>query len=261
MWGYVWSFLEFPSSFLVQSRRSSQATADHNVHDWSDDHSVTSELDKLDMTNVDFTPPSSQAEKSKKTSFHSRDKDTYSSKSTQGNALKLGSKKSSGRTDQSKSSKSRYQREKPPGSEFEITRVVVRSSEPDYFADMEPAVSFKAKDSKGSFIQSHPGALSSKLAMVEDSSQVWETSSLPTFVVKTQPRFHDHSNEVGQNEAKQKMSGSYRFPTADWQGCSLFVSLFVCVFCYICNEVMRFFIWVTKGSFSFFWLCVCQANN
>ena len=259
--GYVWSFLEFPSSFLVQSRRSSQATADHNVHDWSDDHSVTSELDKLDMANVDFTPPSSQAEKSKKTSFHSCNKDTYSSKSTQGNALKLGSKKSSGRTDQSKSSKSRHQREEPPGSEFEITRVVFRSSEPDYFADMEPAVSFKAKDSKGSVIQSHPGTLSSKLAMVQDSSQVWWTSCLPTFVVKTQPRFQDYSNEVGQNEAKQKMSGSYRFPTADWQGCSLFVSLFVCVFCYICNEVVWFFIWVTKGSFSFFRLCVCQAIN
>lgn len=168
----VRSFIEFPLSFHVQSRRSSQATADHNVHDWSDDHSVTSELDKLDMTNVDFTPPSSQAEKFKRTSSHSRDKDTYSSKSTQGNALKLGSKKSPGRTDKSKSSKSRNQSDEPPGSEFEITRVVVRSNEPDYFADMEPAVSFKAKDSKGSVLQSHPGGLSSKLAMVEDSSQV-----------------------------------------------------------------------------------------
>ena len=171
----VTSFIEFPLSFHVQSRRSSQATADHNVHDWSDDHSVTSELDKLDMTNVDFTPPSSQAEKFKRTSSHSRDtysRDTYSSKSTQGNALKLGSKKSPGRTDKSKSSKSRNQSDEPPGSEFEITRVVVRSNEPDYFADMEPAVSFKAKDSKGSVLQSHPGGLSSKLAMVEDSSQV-----------------------------------------------------------------------------------------
>lgn len=154
------------------SRRSSQATADHNVHDWSDDHSVTSELDKLDMTNVDFTPPSSQAEKLKRTSFHSRDKDTYSSKSTQGNALKLGSKKSSGRTDKSKSSKSRHKSDEPLESEFEVTRVSVRSSEPDYFADMEPAVSFKAKDSKGSALQSHTRGLSSKLAMVEDSSQV-----------------------------------------------------------------------------------------
>ena len=124
------------------------------------------------MTNVDFTPPSSQAEKFKRTSFHSRDKDTYSSKSTHGNALKLGSKKASGRTDKSKSSKSRRQSDEAHGSEFEIMRVVVRSSEPDYFADMEPAVSFKAKDSKGSLLQSNPGGLSSKLAMVEDSSQV-----------------------------------------------------------------------------------------
>ena len=123
------------------------------------------------MTNVDFTPSSSQAEKFNRTTFHSRDKDSYSSKSkasTQGNALKLGSKKSSGRTEKSKPSKS----DEPPGSEFEITRVVVRSSEPDYFADMEPAVSFKAKDSKDSLAHSHPGGLSSKLAMVEDSSQV-----------------------------------------------------------------------------------------
>ena len=121
---------------------------------------------------MDFTPPSPQAEKFNRTSFHSRDKDTSPSKSIQGNALKLGSKKSSGRTDKSKPSKSRHQTNVPAGSEFEITQVVVRSSEPDYFADMEPAVSFKAKDSKGSLLQSHPGGLSSKLAMVEDSSQV-----------------------------------------------------------------------------------------
>ena len=125
------------------------------------------------MTNVDFTAPSSQAEKFNRTSFNSRDKDSYSTKSTQGNALKLGARKYSGRTDKSKPSKSRHHSDEPPGSEFEITRVVVRSSEPDYFADMEPAVSFKAKDSKGSVLQSHPGSgLSSKLAMVEDSSQV-----------------------------------------------------------------------------------------
>ena len=124
------------------------------------------------MTNVEFTPPSSEAEKFKRTSFNSRDKDTYSSKSTQGNALKLGSKKPSGRTDKLKHSKSRHQSDEPPGSEFEIPRVVVRSSEPDYFADMEPAVSFKAKGSKDSVLQSHPGRLSSKLTMVEDSSQV-----------------------------------------------------------------------------------------
>lgn len=168
----VRSFLEFPLSFHVQSRRSSQATADHNVQYWSDDHSFISDHDKLDMTNVDFTPPSSQAEKFNRTSFHTRDKDSYSSKSTRGNALKLGSKKSSGRTDKSKPSKSRHQSDEPPGSELEIPRVVVRSSEPDYFADMEPAVSFKANDSKGSVLQSHTGGLSSKLAMVEDSSQV-----------------------------------------------------------------------------------------
>lgn len=133
------------------------------------------------MSNVDYTPSSSQAEKFNRTSFHSRDKDSYSFKSkgsTQGNALKLGSKKSSGRTEKSKPSKSRHQSDEPPGSEFEITRVVVRSSEPDYFADMEPAVSFKARNSKDSVLQSHPGGLSSKLAMVEDSSQVWLTGSL-----------------------------------------------------------------------------------
>jgi len=154
------------------SRRSSQATADHNVQYWSDDHSVTSEHDKLDMTNVDFTYSSSQAEKFNTTSFNSRNKDSSISKSTQGNALKLGFKKSLGGTDKSKPSKSRHQSDEPPGSEFEITRVVTHSSEPDYFADMEPVVSFKAKDSKGSLLQSHTGRLSSKLAMVEDTSEV-----------------------------------------------------------------------------------------
>lgn len=129
------------------------------------------------MNNVDFNP-SSQAEKFNRTSFHSRDKDSYSSKSTaaQGNALKLGSKKSSSKADKSKPSKSRHQRNEPPGSEFEITRVVVTSSEPDYFADMEPSVSFKAKDSKDLPVHSHTGGLSSKLAMVEDTSQVKLTS-------------------------------------------------------------------------------------
>lgn len=126
------------------------------------------------MNNVDFTPSSSRREKFNKAPFHSRDKDSYSSKSaaTQGNALKLGSKKTSSKTDKSKPSKSRHQSDDPPGSEFEITRVVVKSSEPDYFADMEPSVSFNAKGSKDSPVHSHAGGLSSKLAMVEDTSQV-----------------------------------------------------------------------------------------
>lgn len=119
------------------------------------------------MTNVDFTHSSSQVEKFNRTPFNSRNKDSSISKSTQGNALKL-----------AKPSKSRHQSDEPPGSEFEITRAITHSSEPDYFADMEPVVSFKAKDSKGSLLQSHTGILSSKLAMVQDTSQVQYTGSL-----------------------------------------------------------------------------------
>lgn len=130
------------------------------------------------MTNVDFTHSSSQVEKFNRTPFNSRNKDSSISKSTQGNALKLGFKKSLGGTDKSKPSKSRHQSDEPPGSEFEITRAITHSSEPDYFADMEPVVSFKAKDSKGSLLQSHTGILSSKLAMVQDTSQVQYTGSL-----------------------------------------------------------------------------------
>lgn len=126
------------------------------------------------MNNVDFTSSSSQTEKFNRTSFNSRDKDSHSSKSTatHSNALKLGSKKSSGNRDKSKPSNPRHQSDFPPGSEFEITQITVRSTEPDYFADMEPSVSFKAKDSKASPVHSHSGGLSSKLAMVEETSQV-----------------------------------------------------------------------------------------
>ena len=49
---------------------------------------------------------------------------------------------------------------------------------------------------------------------------------------KKQPRFHGHGNEVGQNETKQKMSGSYRFPTADKVVLCLFVCLFACFVIY-----------------------------
>ena len=142
---------------------------------------MTSDHDKLDMNNVDFT------EKFNRTSSHSRDKDNHSSKSTastHSNALKLGPKKSTSKTEKSsskmekssskteKSSKTRHPSGEPPGSEFDIMRVAVRSSEPDYFADMEPSVNFKERDSKHLPLHSHPGGLSSKLAMVEDTSQV-----------------------------------------------------------------------------------------
>ena len=84
--------------------------------------------------------------------------------------MKLGSKKTSSKDD--KPSKARQQRNKLPGSEFEITGIPIRSTEPDYFTDMEPAVSFKAKDSKVIPVHSYSEQLSSKLAMVDDMSQV-----------------------------------------------------------------------------------------
>lgn len=156
----------------VTSSRSSQATADH-VNYWSDEHSVASDQDKHDVINVNFTSPSSQTDKFNKTLLHSRDKDTYTSKSTtktHGSVLKLGSKKTSREAD--KSSKARQQSDETPGGEFDIIRVPFRSTEPDYFADMEPSVNFKAKDSKASSMPSYSEQLSSKLAMVEDTSQV-----------------------------------------------------------------------------------------
>ena len=133
------------------------------------------------MNNVNFNT-SSQTDKFNRSSPDSRDKESYSSKSSASihtNALKLGTKKSSSKTD--KSSKTRRQSDERPGSEFEITRIVVRSSEPDYFADMEPSVSFKVKDSENLPGQSQAGGLSSKLAMVEDTSQVWLTGSFLVF--------------------------------------------------------------------------------
>ncbi|RMX46617.1 hypothetical protein pdam_00020965 [Pocillopora damicornis] len=156
----------------VTSSRSSQATAEHGVNYWSDDQSVTSEQDKLEMNNVDVNI-SLQAGKSNEPSSLSRNKESYPSKSsapTHSNALKLGSKKSSTKTE--KSSKSRRRSEERLGSEFEITRIEVRSREPDYFADMEPSVTFKEKNSDVQPGKSQGAGLSSKLAMVEDTSQV-----------------------------------------------------------------------------------------
>lgn len=140
---------------------------------WSDDQSVTSEQDKLEMNNVDVNI-SLQAGKSNEPSSLSRNKESYPSKSsapTHSKALKLGSKKSSTKTE--KSSKSRRRSEERLGSEFEITRIEVRSREPDYFADMEPSVTFKEKNSDVQPGKSQGAGLSSKLAMVEDTSQVW----------------------------------------------------------------------------------------
>lgn len=156
----------------VTSSRSSQATAEHGVNYWSDDQSVTSEQDKLEMNNVDVNI-SLQAGKSNEPSSLSRNKESYPSKSsapTHSNALKLGSKKSSTKTE--KSSKSRRRSEERLGSEFEITQIEVRSREPDYFADMEPSVTFKEKNSDVQPGKSQGAGLSSKLAMVEDTSQV-----------------------------------------------------------------------------------------
>lgn len=119
---------------------------------------------------MDFSSPSTRTDKFNRTSLTSLDKNTSAPKitaGTHGSAMKLGSKKTS-----SKPSKARQQRNKLPGSEFEITEIPIRSTEPDYFADMEPAVSFKAKDSKVIPVHSYSEQLSSKLAMVDDMSQV-----------------------------------------------------------------------------------------
>ena len=164
--------------FCFQSSRSSQVTADQ-VYYWSDDHSVASDQDKHEVNNVDFTASSSPTGKFSKTVSHSRDKDTSTSKFTavsHGSAMKLGTKKTSNKTD--RTAKSRQPTTDLPGSEFDIMQVAVRSSEPDYFADMEPAVSFKAKDSKIVRLESHADQLSSKLAMLEDTSQVCVIASL-----------------------------------------------------------------------------------
>lgn len=120
-----------------------------------------------------LTSSTSHTDKNSRVLSNSRDKDTSAPKSkvtTLGSSLKLGTKQTSITTD--KSTKATHQGDDPPGSEFDITRVVVPLSEPDYFADMEPAVSFKAKDSKVVPVHSHSEKLSSKLAMVEDTSQV-----------------------------------------------------------------------------------------
>ena len=106
---------------------------------------------------MDFISSPSHADKFNRTFSHSRAKDTSASKLTtvsHGSALKLGSKKATNKTD--KSSKApRKPRVEAPGSEFDVMQVAVRSNEPDYFADMEPAVSFKAKDSKVIPMHSH----------------------------------------------------------------------------------------------------------
>lgn len=165
--------MSFFSSFCFQSSRSSQVTAEHANY-WSDEHSVTSDQDKHDTSNVDFTSSPSHTDKFNRTLSHSRDKDTSASKLTavsHGSALKLGSKKATNKTDKS-SMALRQPKVEAPGSEFDIMQVAVRSNEPDYFADMEPAVSFKAKDSKVVPMHSHSEQLSSKLAMVEDTAQV-----------------------------------------------------------------------------------------
>ena len=122
---------------------------------------------------MDFTSSSSpQTDKFNRTISHSREQNTSSKSTTatHGSALKLGAKKPTSKTD--KSSKARHPSDEPPGNEFDVTRIPVLSSEPDYFADMEPSVSFKAKDSKTIPVHPHSEQLSSKLAMVEDTSQV-----------------------------------------------------------------------------------------
>ena len=158
---------------VFQSSRSSQVTAEA-INYWSDEQSFTNDQDKHDINNVDFCSPSTRTDKFNRTSLTSLDKNTSAAKitttGTHGSALKLGSKKTSSKDD--KPSKARQQRNKLPGSEFEITGIPIRSPEPDYFADMEPAVSFKAKDSKVIPVHSYSEQLSSKLAMVDDMSQV-----------------------------------------------------------------------------------------
>lgn len=122
---------------------------------------------------MDFSSPSTRTDKFNRTSLTSLDKNTSAAKittGTHGSAMKLGSKKTSSKDD--KPSKARQERNKLPESEFEITGIPIRSTEPDYFADMEPAVSFKAKDSKVIPVHSYSEQLSSKLAMVDDMSQV-----------------------------------------------------------------------------------------
>lgn len=184
-----------------QSSRSSQVTIDQ-VNYWSDDHSVASDQDKHDVNNVDFIASSSPTGKFSKTVSHSRDKDSSTSKFTavsHGSAMKLGTKKASIKTD--RTTKSRQPTTDPPGSEFDIMQVAVRSSEPDYFADMEPAVSFKAKDSKIVPLESHADQLSSKLAMLEDTSQVCVIVSLhlPRAVVVAVAKTSSHLKSLFQD--------------------------------------------------------------
>ena len=115
---------------------------------------------------MDFSSSPVHTDKFKTTFSHSHDKDTSLPKSTylsHSSALKLGAKKLSQKTIKTK--------DEAPGSEYDIMRVALRSSEPDYFADMEPAVSFTAKNNKTTLTRSHSAELSSKLVMVEDTSQ------------------------------------------------------------------------------------------
>ena len=81
-----------------------------------------------------------------------------------GNALKLGTKKKA--TD--KISKKDVNNSSSLGSEFEVPVVSVKSSVPDFFADMEPTIDFKTFDAPG-----HRGsAFNNKLSVVDEKSQV-----------------------------------------------------------------------------------------
>ena len=147
-----------------QSGRSSRVTVDR-TSSWSDEQSISSDQGRHDVNNVDFNSSPVRTEKFKTTFSYTHDKDSSAQKThSHASAMKLGTKKPLRKT--------RKTKDEAPGNEYDIMQVAVRSREPDYFADMEPTVSFTDKGTKITVSRSHSTELSSKLAMVEDNSQV-----------------------------------------------------------------------------------------
>lgn len=148
----------------VTSGRSSRVTVDR-TSSWSDEQSISSDQGRHDVNNVDFNSSPVRTEKFKTTFSYTHDKDSSAQKThSHASAMKLGTKKPLRKT--------RKTKDEAPGNEYDIMQVAVRSREPDYFADMEPTVSFTDKGTKITVSRSHSTELSSKLAMVEDNSQV-----------------------------------------------------------------------------------------
>ena len=133
---------------------------------WSDEHSVTSDHDRLDVNEVELSSTSSQDQRRDRRSSR-RVEGSNASQSSRGNPLKLGVKNSSSKIN--RPLKGREKKVESLVSEYEIPMTRLLHKERDFFADMEPSVSFKAKNLP---VQSTSGTLSSKLAMVEHTSQV-----------------------------------------------------------------------------------------